>query len=79
MMIIMEHQLIMLNQPLGVGGVAQSGSVIKVLSGNYVESNPIVVPAFVAVVGDDLRSVKVLPSNTTQDLFHVNKGCKLPT
>ena len=58
-------------------GVAQSGSVIKVLSGNYVESNPIVVPAFVAIVGDDLRSVKVLPSNTTQDLFHVNKGCKL--
>ena len=58
-------------------GVAQSGSVIKVLSGNYVESNPIVVPAFVAVVGDDLRSVKVLPSNATQDLFHVNKGCKL--
>jgi hypothetical protein len=58
-------------------GVAQSGSVIKVLSGNYVESNPIVVPAFVAVVGDDLRSCKVLPSNATQDLFHVNKGCKL--
>ena len=58
-------------------GIAQSGSVIKVLSGNYVESNPIVVPAFVAVVGDDLRSCKVLPSNATQDLFHVNKGCKL--
>ena len=58
-------------------GVAQSGSVIKILSGNYVESNPIVVPAFVAIVGDDLRSCKVLPSNATQDLFHVNKGCKL--
>ncbi len=58
-------------------GVAQSGSVIKVLSGNYVESNPITVPAFVSVVGDDLRSVKVLPNNTTSDLFHVNKGCKL--
>jgi methyl-accepting chemotaxis protein len=58
-------------------GIAQSGSVIKVLSGNYVESNPIVVPAFVSVVGDDLRSCKVLPSNATQDLFHVNKGCKL--
>ena len=41
------------------------------------ESNPIVVPAFVAIVGDDLRSCKVLPSNATQDLFHVNKGCKL--
>jgi len=58
-------------------GVAQSGSVIKVLSGNYVESNPITVPAFVSIVGDDLRSVKVLPNNTTSDLFHVNKGCKL--
>ena len=61
----------------GAVGVAQSGSVIKVLSGNYVESNPITVPAFVSVVGDDLRSVKVLPNNTTSDLFHVNKGCKL--
>ena len=58
-------------------GIAQSGTVIKVLSGNYVENNPITVPAFVSVVGDDLRSVKVLPSNTTQDIFHVNKGCKL--
>ncbi len=61
----------------GAIGVAQSGSVIKVLSGNYVENNPITLPAFVAVVGDDQRSVKVLPNNTTQDLFHVNKGCKL--
>ena len=58
-------------------GIAQSGSVIKVLSGNYVESNPVVVPAFVSIVGDDLRSVKILPNNTTSDLFHVNKGCKL--
>ena len=61
----------------GAVGVAQSGSVIKVLSGNYVESNPIDLPAFVAVVGDDQRTVKVLPSNATQDIFHVNKGCKL--
>jgi uncharacterized protein YkvS len=61
----------------GAIGVAQSGSVIKVLSGNYVENNPITLPAFVAVVGDDQRTVKVLPSNTTQDIFHVNKGCKL--
>ena len=38
-------------------GVAQSGSVIKVLSGNIVESNPIVVPAFVAIVGDDLKVI----------------------
>ena len=61
----------------GAVGVAQSGTVIKVLSGNYVESNPITLPAFSAVVGDDLRTVKVLPSTPTSDLFHVNKGCKL--
>ena len=58
-------------------GAATSGTVVKVLSGNYVESNPIELPAFVGVVGDDQRTVKVLPSNTTQDIFHVNKGCKL--
>ena len=61
----------------GAVSIANTGSVIKVLSGNYVENNPIELPAFSAVVGDDLRTVKVLPSNTTQDLFHVKKGCKL--
>ena len=61
----------------GAVSVASSGSVIKVMSGNYVESNPITLPAFSAVVGDDLRTVKVLPSTPTSDLFHVNKGCKL--
>ena len=61
----------------GAVSIAQSGTTIKVLSGNYVESNPIELPAFTAVVGDDLRTVKVLPSNATQDLFHVNKACKL--
>ena len=58
-------------------GAAQSGTTVKVLSGNYVEDNPIELPAFSAVVGDDLRTVKVLPSNATQDMFHVNKACKL--
>ena len=57
--------------------VASSGSVIKVMSGNYVEDNPIELPAFSAVVGDDLRTCKVLPNNATSDIFHVNKGCKL--
>ena len=57
--------------------VASSGSVIKVMSGNYVEDNPIELPAFSAIVGDDLRTCKVLPNNATSDIFHVNKGCKL--
>ena len=58
-------------------GIATSETTIKVLAGNYVEDNPITLPAFSAVIGDDLRTVKVLPSNTTQDIFHVNKGTKL--
>ena len=58
-------------------GAATSGTTVKVFSGNYVEDNPITVPAFTAVVGDDLRTVKVLPNNATQDIFHVNKACKL--
>ena len=62
---------------VGAVSIAQSGTVIKVLSGNYVEINPIVLPAFTAVVGDDLRTVKILPNTITSDIFHVNKGCKL--
>ena len=58
-------------------GIATSETTIKVLSGTYVENNPITLPAFCSVVGDDLRTVKVLPSNSTQDIFHVNKGTKL--
>ena len=58
-------------------GIAKSGYTVKVLSGNYVEQNPIELPAFVAIVGDDQRSVKVLPNTTDKDLFHVRKGCKL--
>ena len=59
-------------------GAAQSGTTVKdMLSGNYVEDNPIELPAFSAVVGDDLRTCKILPNNATSDIFHVNKGCKL--
>ena len=61
----------------GAVSIAQSGTVIKVLSGNYVEINPITLPAFTAIVGDDLRTVKVLPNTPTSDIFHVNKACKL--
>ena len=58
-------------------GAAQSGTTVKVLSGKYTESNPISVPAFVSIVGDDQRTVQVTPSTTTSDLFHVRKAVKL--
>ena len=61
----------------GAVGIATTGTVIKVLAGNYTEANPIEVPAFVTITGDDQRSVKVSPSTTNDDIFHVRKGSKL--
>jgi molybdopterin converting factor small subunit len=58
-------------------GIATTGTVIKVLAGNYAENNPIEVPAFVSVVGDDLKTVTVTPNTANDDLFHVRKGCYL--
>lgn len=65
------------NAKLTIGAavtIAQSGTTIKVLSGTYNENNPIVVPAFVSIIGDNLKTVTVVPNNSTQDIFHVNKG-----
>ena len=56
-------------------GVATSGTIIKVLAGNYLENNPIEVPPFVSIVGDDLKTVTVTPNIANDDLFHVRKGC----
>jgi hypothetical protein len=61
----------------GAVSIAQSGTTVKVLSGTYIESNPIVVPPFVSIVGDSLKTVTIIPSNATQDIFHLNKGTYL--
>ena len=61
----------------GAVGIATSGSTVKVLSGTYVESNPIQVPANVSIVGDDQRSVNVIGSTAEKDIFSVRKGVKL--
>jgi hypothetical protein len=57
--------------------VATSGTTIFVKSGDYVEANPVTVPAYVAVVGDSLRTVSVTPGDLESDLFYVNNGCYL--
>jgi hypothetical protein len=56
-------------------GVATTGTTIRVKAGNYLENNPIEVPAFVSIVGDDLKTVTVSPNTANDDLFHVRKGC----
>jgi len=54
--------------------IATRGTTIFVKSGDYTEINPMIVPDFVSVIGDNLRSVTVRPQTPTADLFYVNNG-----
>jgi hypothetical protein len=54
--------------------IATRGTTVFVKSGDYTEANPITVPDFVSVIGDNLRSVTVRPQTPTDDLFYVNNG-----
>ena len=55
--------------------IAQEGDTIKVRSGVYIENNPVGLRTDVAITGEDLRLVTVVPSNTNRDVFHVRRGC----
>jgi hypothetical protein len=44
---------------------------IFVGSGDYTEDNPIIVPPGVAIVGDNLRTVRLTAANPTKDYFHI--------
>jgi len=55
--------------------VAQVGDTIRVRSGNYVEDNPIGLREDVAINGEDLRLVLLIPKNKNKDFFHVRRGC----
>jgi hypothetical protein len=53
---------------------ASTGTTIFVKSGDYTENTPINVPDFVSIVGDNLRSVTVRSTTSTNDIFYVNNG-----
>ena len=55
--------------------IAQEGDTIKVRSGVYSENNPIGLRTDVAITGEDLRLVTVVPQSTNKDVFHVRRGC----
>jgi len=57
------------------GANASNRATIFVKTGNYIEDNPVVFGPRVTLWGDDLRSVNVIPQNTTQDIFHLRNGC----
>jgi len=58
----------------GAAAIATSGTAVKVASGTYTEAMPITLPANVAIVGDDVRSVFVQPATTASDMFYMNNG-----
>lgn len=53
---------------------ASTSTTIFVKSGDYIEDTPITVPDFVSIVGDNLRTVTVRPTTSTNDIFYVNNG-----
>ncbi len=55
--------------------VAQSGDTIRVRSGTYLENNPVGLRDDVAINGEDLRLVLLVPENKNKDFFHVRRGC----
>jgi hypothetical protein len=55
--------------------IAESGDTIFVRSGVYYENNPIGLRTDVAVSGQDLRLVTIVPQNAGKDIFHVRRGC----
>jgi len=55
--------------------IAQEGDTIKIRSGIYYENNPIGLRTDVAITGEDLRLVTIVPNNANRDVFHVRRGC----
>jgi len=53
---------------------ATSGTAVKVASGSYTEINPVTIPANVALMGEDLRTVFITPATPSSDLFYLNAG-----
>ena len=55
--------------------IAQQGDTIRVRSGTYLENNPVGLRDDVAINGEDLRLVLLIPENKNRDFFHVRRGC----
>jgi hypothetical protein len=50
---------------------------VQLASGDYHEDNPIIIPDYVSLVGDSLRSCIVRPLNAHADMFRLRNGCYL--
>ena len=60
---------------LAAAGAVPGGRVsVHVAPGSYTENNPVTIPANVSLMGDNLRSVTIIPQTPSADLFYVNNG-----
>lgn len=59
-----------------ITGSASRRSTIQVSTGNYEEEAPIIVPRNTSIIGNDLRTVVIRPTNVTkgENLFLMNNG-----
>lgn len=56
--------------------VVSSGDTVFLKSGDHtITSNPLVVPAGVSIIGDNLRTTTIRGSSATDDLLHLNNAC----
>lgn len=57
------------------GTAITPGDTIFVKSGDHVVNNPVTIPKFCSIIGDNLRTTFVKPLNVSEDIFYVNTGC----
>jgi hypothetical protein len=57
-----------------LSAASAGGFSVHVAPGLYTEANPITIPANVALMGDNLRSVFIQPQTPAADLFYVQNG-----
>ena len=66
------------NIPTEVEGAFNiSYTTIMVSTGEYKEDNPVIIPDYVSVVGDNLRTTIIRPLNANQDIFRIRNGAYL--
>jgi hypothetical protein len=56
-------------------GVRSKSVNIFVRAGDYVEDNPVFLPAACTIIGDNLRAVTVIPKNKFYDIIWTNNRC----
>lgn len=63
-----------IKKAMEVAATMPTNTSVQVAPGNYTEDNPITIPPNVALMGDNLRNVFVIPQTPTNDVFYMTNG-----